>query len=120
MPISPEELASMAKAFLSKKEEVLQALLKDLDKCETIAAGCGRVLEDWDKVKDNPENAEKILMTSLKSTRTLCEINRRLLMVLMVYSMGDQFNSDAANLLIKLGHGKEAVHLMFKAKLRGK
>ena len=37
-------------------------------------------------------------------------------MLMMVYTMGNQFPSDSAHLLTKLGHGKEAVRGLFKRK----
>jgi len=117
--MNPGELGVMAKAFLNRKEDVVQALIKDLDQCETMAAGCGNVLDSWGKVEGNPENLAKQLRTAVKSVKALSAMNRRLVMLLMVYVCGDQFSSDSARLMIKLGRGKEALQDLFEQKLRG-
>jgi hypothetical protein len=45
-------------------------------------------------------------------------MNRKMLMLMMVYVIGNQFSSDSARLLMKLGHGEEALRELFNAKLR--
>jgi hypothetical protein len=42
-----------------------------------------------------------------------------MLLLLMTYVQSSDFNSDVAQMLIKMGHGKEALQEMFAAKLRG-
>ena len=119
MTITPGELAVMAKAFLTNREEVISALLKDIDTCQAQMDGCEKVLERWAEVQENPANLEKQLQTSVKCVRRLSDVNRRLLMLLMVYVVGNQFHSDSAALMAKLGRGEEALKELFKQKLKG-
>ena len=118
--MTPGELGVMAKAFLTNKEEVVSALLKDIEQCEVQTKGCGRVLDQWEKVQENPENLEKQLQTAIKCVNKLSDMNRRLVMLLMVYVVGRQFQTDAADLMSKLGRGEEALRELFKQRMKGK
>lgn len=118
--MTPDELLDMARSLLSSKDQVMKALFEDISQCETQANGCSRVLENWDKVQGNPENLEKQLKTAVKCVNRLSVMNRRLLMLLVVYVTGDNFTTDSALLMNKLGAGEEALKEMLKQKMKGK
>jgi len=97
------EIAVLAKALLNQKDKVIEDLLNDIEKCDTLVEGCSKVMENWDKVEDSPENLAKQLRTAVKSVKALSLMNRKMAMMLMVYIMGENFSSDAKRLKVYLG-----------------
>jgi len=114
--LSPEQFGDLTKSFITNKAQVVDALLTDLESLDKQTDGLASVLDNWEKVEANPDNAVKQLKTAIKCVKNQSEMNRRILMILMVYIAGDNFSSDSAKMLIKLGRGKEAVRAMAKEK----
>ena len=65
-------------------------------------------------------NVDKALFACSKSLKHLNDVNQRLLMLIMVYVSGDNYQSDVAHALVKMGRGEEALQEMFKQKMSGR
>lgn len=77
------------------------------------------MLGNWDKIENSDADMKKQLETAVKTNKWLSEMLIKVLMVQLTYAMGDNFTSDAAKVLLKMGHGEEALQHMFNSKLRG-
>lgn len=115
-----EELLILARSMLQSPEQVFDMLLQDLDKCQQIRSGLNKVISNWDKVEDNPDNLTKQLQTTVKCLNRSVNMNQRILLVLMIYVSGGDFHVDAAKLMNRLGAGHEALRTMMERKLKGK
>lgn len=104
--------------MLKNKEQVIRTVLKDLDTCDKNTAAFTKLEDLYNE--GGSVNTEKVLKAYAKSMRHMNEVNRRLLMILLIYISGDSYNSDTGKVLIKMGRGEEALKEMFKQKMGGK
>lgn len=103
--------------MLKQPEQVVGAILKDLETSEKNMLAFEK-LEALYK-NGTKVDIEKVLIASTKSLRHINELNRRLLMLLLVYVSGDSYRSDTGKVLLKMGRGKEVLQEMFKQKMNG-
>ncbi|MGL4460016.1 MAG: hypothetical protein ACRCUB_16800 [Plesiomonas shigelloides] len=102
--------------MLKNKDLMAGQLMSDLDTCE-------KNMQAFEKLErlyaESPEtvSATKAMAACAKSIRHLNEVNRRLIMLMVVYAAGDNFSSDSARLLMKMGRGDEALREMFRQKM---
>lgn len=104
-------------AMLKNKEQVVTMILKDLESCEKNQAAFVKLeglYNDGKKV-----DTEKAMQGYAKALRHSNDVNRRLLMLLLVYVSGGNYDSDCAQTLSKLGRGKKALQEMLKRKIGG-
>lgn len=114
MSFEPKDFMDM----LKNKEQVITSILKDFDSCSQNMAAFEKLEQlfaDGKEVK-----TEKVLAASAKSLRHLNDMNRRLLMLLLVYSSSNNYSSDVAQVLVKFGQGEEALQEIFRQKMSGK
>lgn len=103
--------------MLRNPEQVVSAILKDLETSEKNMLAFAKLETLYEQGKE--VNTEKILTASAKSLRHINELNRRILMLLLVYVSGDSYGSDTGKVLLKMGRGKEVLQEMFKRKMSG-
>ena len=104
--------------MLKNPEQVITGLLKDLDSCQKNMSAFQKLEELYESGED--VSTEKALKACAKSLRHTNELNLKLIMLLIVYVSGGNYQSDTAQVLNKLGRGEEALQEMFKRKLSGK
>lgn len=103
--------------MLSNKEQILQTILADVD-------SCGKNFEAFEKLEalydeGREVNPDKALRACAKSLRHVNEVNRRMLMLLLVYVSGSNYNGDTTQVLMKLGRGQDALREMMRQKMGG-
>lgn len=103
--------------LLQNREQVISTILADMDACAKNAEAFAKLCELFEEGKE--VSTEKALKACAKSLRHSNEVNRRALMLLLVYASGGNFQQDAAGVLIKLGRGGDALKEMFKQKMAG-
>lgn len=104
--------------MLKNKQLIAGQLVADLDTCDKNMQAFEKLERLYAETPDTV-NATKALTACSKSLRHLNEMNRRLIMLLVVYAAGDNFSSDSAKLLLKMGRGDEALREMFRQKMGG-
>ena len=111
----PDDKAFMA--MLKNKEQVVEMILKDLDSCGKNQAAFENLERLYEEGK--PVDALKAMKAFAKAQRHANDVNRRLLMICMVYLSGNNYDSDTAHTLNKLGKGTEALQEMMRRKMGG-
>lgn len=103
--------------MLKDPEAVVRSIITDLDTCS-------QNIQAFDKLSDlleqgTPIDTTKALKACARSLRHANSMNRRMLMVLLVYTSGRSFSSDAASVLVKLGRGQDALRELMRQKMQG-
>ena len=114
MPTPDELFFSM----LKEREQVIAALLGDLQSCAENAAAFDKLVALHDK--GAPVDTDRVIRACAKTLRHLNAANQRMLMLLLCYSSGRNFQTDTVEVLSKMGRGSEALREVFKQKLAGK
>jgi hypothetical protein len=104
--------------LISNREQVIAAILADMDSCAKNAEAFAKLCELFDAGKE--VSTEKALKAAAKSLRHSNEVNRRMMFLLLVYVSGSHFTGDAAGIMVKLGRGEEALKAVFDQKLKGR
>lgn len=102
-------------SMLKNKEEVLVSIIKDLDTCDKNMQAFEKLCSLFEQGKE--VNTDKALTACAKSMRHMNDVNRRMLMVLMVYVSGNNYDGDTASVLVRMGRGQDAVREMFRRKM---
>ena len=116
--------------LLKDKKKFLASIMKAAEKSQAMHTGMTDMTEQLEKMleKDmsvNPEESFKIVMRTelamIKCFKAQTETNLLLLTVALTYAQGSSFQSDIANMLIKMGsNGGEVLRQMWKNKMGGK
>ena len=109
--------SEMFLSMLRNKDKVLQSILRDIDVSNQNMVAFEK-LEDL-YGRDAKVNADKALQACAKSLRHVNDVNRRLLMLLLVYVSGGSYSGDTGKVLCKMGRGEEALKEMFRQKMNG-
>ena len=104
-------------AMLKNKEQVITMIFKDLDSCDKNQAAFTKLENLYEDGKS--VDIDKAMAACAKALRHSNDVNRRLLMLMLVYTAGGDYSADCAKTLSKLGHGKEALQEMLKQKMNG-
>lgn len=105
--------------MLKNKELMMGTLMTDLDVCSQNMQAFDKLAKLYDENPDSVSVAAALKAAS-KSLRHINDLNRRLIMMLLVYGVSDSFSSDTAKLLVKMGRGEDALREMFKQKMSGR
>ncbi|WP_429565652.1 hypothetical protein [Paraburkholderia sp. MM6662-R1] len=105
-------------SMLKDSERVIATILKDF---ETSSANMKAFEKLADLYRTNPDevSTERALAACAKSLRHLNDVNRRMLLLLLVYASGGSYETDTAKVLIKLGRGEDALREMMRKKMGG-
>jgi hypothetical protein len=117
--MNEKEMIAIARGMLNNRKEVLTTIMKDFGVCRKDQKGLKHVLETWEDRKDNPEQLKHVLETLVKVNERQSEMINQMLILSLVYASGENFTSDSANMLMKLGHGDEAIRSMWNQKIHG-
>ena len=104
--------------MLKNKEQVIKTILNDLQSCEKNQAAFVKLEQlyaDGKKV-----DSDRALAACAKALRHSNDVNRRMLMLFLVYTSGGDYDSDCAKTLNKLGRGDEALQEMMRQKMAGR
>ncbi len=101
--------------MLKNKKRVVEVLLKDIGVCDKNAKAFLKLENLYLQGKE--VNTEKAIKACAKSLRHSNDVNKRLLMLLLVYVSGNNYSGDTAAILNKMGRGQEAVRELFKQKM---
>ena len=115
--MNDKEFGDLMLSMMQNPDHVAKTLFDALELCERSKKGCQKVVENWDKMKENPANMEKQLLTAIKVNMGLSDTLMKILILQLAYVGGEQYSSDAAKTLNKMGRGGEAVREMFRQKL---
>jgi len=105
--------------FLNDKEASLKSIFTDIDTTDKYAKGLEHFLNNIDNADMTEPNIRKKFKTLMKVINDQNSIMRKLLFINLIYMQGDNFNSDVAKALIKMGRGDEAIKSMFNNKMKG-
>ena len=103
--------------MLKNKELVLKSIFNDIEVSQKNAESFAKLESLYKEGKE--VNVNKALTACATSIRHSNEANTRMLMILLVYASGGNYNSDTATMLNKMGRGQEALQEMFNQKLKG-
>jgi hypothetical protein len=120
--LSQEELYVIFRKAMTSEQLISKTLITNLEETIKINSGLESVLGDnWSKVENSPENALKMLRTSLKTNKKLAEMLQQLIVIAIAYSFSGELQVAAAKTALKLspGDGSEVLQAMFKSKLDG-
>lgn len=104
-------------AMLETPELLVKSLLADSSRCDQNGQAFRKLeqlLEDGKDIK-----VEQVMKACAKSIAHLNEVNTQLLLLLVIYTSGNNFSSDVGRILIRLGRGQDALQAMFKKKMQG-
>lgn len=101
--------------MLSNREQVIKMILADME-------SCGKNFEAFERLETlyntgGEVDTRKALAACAKSLRHLNEVNRRMLVLFLVYVGGNHYAGDTAQMLMKMGRGEEALREMLKQKM---
>ena len=113
-----QELVNLLTGMLKEKHTVIETIGLAIDESKRIETGLSKAK---DSVLDNPSDANlrKMLNVTMKSLETQSKTITQLSLISLVYVANDNFTSDVAKILAKLGHGNEAIREMFRQKMNG-
>ncbi len=114
-----QDLPKLIAGMLKSKELVLKTIITDIEKSEKATNGLRKCC---DSVINNPsdENLRKMVNTTMKCVANQSDVITRLCVIALLYCGGDNYDSDAAIILNKLGHGKAAMQELFRNKMKGR
>ncbi len=109
-------LSDLVSTVMTDKTALMDHLLKGLVDAERRTKGLRSVSQS---VLDNPSEANlrkqlKVTMDSLAST---LEYNRTMQILMLIY-LSSGASADAAKVMVKLGHGEEALRMMMAEKFK--
>jgi len=118
MNIDPKQLILM----ITDKSAVLKKVLEIIDRNHKQKEGCLKMRESISR-KEEPNHSQANLIRCIEVSLSVSEKNSQDLMelaqLLLVYSQGDNFNSDVVRMATKLGTGQEALQAMLRSKMGG-
>lgn len=114
-----ELFSKLLMEFLKNKETALAGLIKDLYDTQKQGAGLDKFIENIDSADMNEDNIRQKFKTLMKVIRKQNSINIKLLVLISIYASSSDFDANVARILNKMGKGNEALHQMFKNKMRG-
>jgi hypothetical protein len=105
-------------AMLKDREQVIATILKDF---ETSGANMKAFEKLAELYRTNPDevSTERALAACAKSLRHLNDVNRRLLLLTLIYTSGGSYQTDTAKVLVKMGRGEDALREMMRQKMEG-
>lgn len=106
--------------FLTNKEESLQSLFKDIMKVQEHKKGLIQYLKNIDTCDMEEVDLRKKFKTMMSVAHEQEVVIEKLIMLMVVYMAGRNFDGDVATILTKLGKGEEALQAMFANKFKGK
>lgn len=114
-----EQFTELLLSMMKDKKTVLKTLLEDLTTCDKNKQAFQK-LEALFARQDAGENVvirpEKVVKACAKSLAHLNDVNTRLLLLLIVYASGKNFDTDISMVLMKFGKGDEALRTMFESR----
>ena len=112
----------MVKA-IKNKDEITVEVLKSLQQTALMEKGLTHFVELIDESKSvngtpycEPHELARMIRALSKSCRAQSKIIQNLSAILLVYLIGDSFQSDAAKAALRVGRGKEALREFGRAK----
>ncbi len=105
---------------MKDKKTALSAMFENLAKTQSYITGLNKFIDNIDNAEMSEENIRKKFKTLMKVVRDQNSMLTKLLLINIVYMQGDRFDSDVAKVLLKMGHGDEALRQMFRNKMDGK
>ncbi|MDX1700057.1 MAG: hypothetical protein R3250_05530 [Melioribacteraceae bacterium] len=115
-----DPLSRLMMEFMKDKKTALSAMFENLAKTQSYILGLNKFLDNIDNAEMSEENIRKKFKTLMKVIRDQNSMLTKLLLINIVYMQGDRFDSDVAKVLLKMGHGDEALQQMFKNKMDGR
>ncbi len=100
--------------MLKDKAHIAEALMTAFETADKMDKGFAKAV----LINPSPENQQKMLNTTMKCTKHLAEMVKMLAIINLVYISGDNYNSDIAKVLVRMGKGKEALQEIFKQKMQ--
>jgi hypothetical protein len=106
-------------AMLKDKEQVVTTILKDFETSDANMKAFEKLTALY-STDPASVSADKALAACAKSLRHLNDVNRRMLLIMLVYASAGDFQGDTAKVLMKMGRGEDALREMFRQKMGGK
>jgi hypothetical protein len=105
-------------AMLKDKGQVITSIMKDFDTSEANMKAFTS-LSELCRTSPGEVSTDKAIAACAKSLRHLNDVNRRMLLLLLVYVAGGDYQTDTAHVLNKMGHGEDALREMLRQKMNG-
>lgn len=114
-----DPLSNLMMEFMKDKKTALSAMLEALDKTRSYSKGLNKFIDNIDDADMSDENVKKKFKTLMKVVRDQNSMLLKLLLINVVYMQSNNFDADVAKVLMKMGHGQEALQQMLKNKMGG-
>jgi len=112
-----EDFAGLVMDILKNKEEIIKTLFADIETCSKTMEGTKKILPSI--LTGSEGNLRQQLKNALATNYKLAEMQKRMLLLMLIVLSSDDFSSMTAKTANKLGKGKEALQELFKQKLKG-
>lgn len=108
--------------ILKDKTALIAFLIKTIEESQTEKEGLGKLCETLTRETPNlsPENMARCLATTMKITAKQSNAIQNLATIALIQAQSSGFDGDVAQMLNKMGRGKEALQQMFKNKMNGR
>lgn len=108
--------------ILKDKGKIIEFLIKSIQDAKSEKDGIMKLCESLTRENPNasPENLLKCIATSMKVISRQSERIQNLSIIALLTVQSPDFDKDVAMLLVKMGHGEEALQQMLKNKMAGK
>ena len=112
-----DPLSRLMMEFMKDKKTALSAMFEGIEKTQSYIAGLNKFIDNIDNAEMSDENIRKKFKTLMKVIRDQNSMLTKLLLINVVYMQSDSFDADVAKVLMKLGHGQEALQQMLRNKM---
>lgn len=106
--------------FLRDKKTAIKNVSDDVQRLTTLNRGVSTFLDDIDGPNFDEEIMRKKLKTLMRVIKLQNTIMSKMMVLMLAYIQGSNFDQDVANMLDKLGRGEEALNAMLDAKSKGR
>lgn len=108
-------IVNLLKTMLENKKEIVESIILDMDSVSVNIGGLPKFIERAETAGEADLRNQVKVMAKIMLRQQ--EINRRLLLLALVYAQSDHIDAALGQALIKMGHGEEALKMMYKAKM---
>lgn len=105
--------------LLKDKGDLIKFLLKVIDDSKKESEGLMKLQQSLSREDPNTsiENISKCLATTMKISAKQSDTIQKLSLIALISCSSNSFDTDVAQVMNKLGRGKEALQQMFKNKM---
>ena len=106
--------------FLRNRNDAIKNVKEDIERLNNLNKGVSTFLDDIDNPDFDQEIMRRKLKTLLRVIKVQNAVMSKMMILMLAYIRGSNFEQDVANLLDKVGRGEEALEALLDAKSKGR